>query len=107
MFRKLLSISSLSGASSDRICGIRVHLTSPEPSCITVLGVYLSCADQGIDAYCSALLGLEHLISNELKLWTCSDCQGFQCSPGSSRGTQEIRHPQPAGCLVTAARQSV
>ena len=63
MFRKSLNVSPISNVSSDRICGIRVHLTSPELSCITVLGVYLPCADQGMDAYCSALLELEHLIS--------------------------------------------
>ena len=37
MFRKSLNVSPISNISSDRICGIRVHLTSPEPSCITVL----------------------------------------------------------------------
>ena len=63
MFRKSLNISPISNISSDRICGIRVDLTSPEPSCITVLGVYLPCADQGVDGYCSALLELEQLIS--------------------------------------------
>ena len=38
MFRKSLSISPLSSISSDCICGVRVHQTSLEPSCITVLG---------------------------------------------------------------------
>ena len=56
MFRKSLNVSPLPGISSDRLCGIRVHLTSPEPSCITVLGVYLPCPDQGMDAYCNTCL---------------------------------------------------
>ena len=59
MYRRGLNVSALLNISSDRICGIRIHLISSEPSYITVLGVYLLCADLGMDAYCEALLELE------------------------------------------------
>ena len=43
MLQKSLHVSPISSASSDRICGIQIHLTSPDPRCITVLTFPLPC----------------------------------------------------------------
>ena len=75
MFRKSLHVSPISSVSSDCICGIQIHLTSPDPQCITVLGVYLSCADQkhGCILQCPGRTGATN--NYKFKIWSCANCR--------------------------------
>ena len=64
MWRNTLNANPISCISSDRICGIRVKLSSSEPAELTILRVYLPCADLGLETYCKHL---ESLISEGQK----------------------------------------
>ena len=100
MFRKFLNVFPLPGISSDHLCGIRVRLTSPEPSCITVLGVYLPCADQGMDAYCNTLLDLEHLISTSSRYGPVLIAVDFNAHLGPLGGPRGLDTPNQQGVLL-------
>ena len=58
-----LDAMPISSISSDRICGLRLKLPPPATGDITILGVYLPCADMGIECYGEHLVELERLIS--------------------------------------------
>ena len=64
MWRNALNANFISCISSDQICGIRVKLSSSEPAELTILRVYLPCADLGLETYCKHL---ESLISEGQK----------------------------------------
>ena len=64
MWRNTLNANFISCISSDQICGIRVKLSSSEPAELTILRVYLPCADLGLETYCKHL---ESLISEGQK----------------------------------------
>ena len=53
-------IIPISQIQSDRICGICIKLND---SLLTVLGVYLPCADAGIDKYAQVLCELRRLVT--------------------------------------------
>ena len=63
MWRNTLDAVPISGINSDRICGITVKLSSSSCTFLTILGVYLPCADQGMQSYCDHLVELEHLVT--------------------------------------------
>ena len=95
MFRKFLHVSPISSVSSDRICDIQIHLTSPDPQFITVIGVYLPCAEQGMDAYSNALLELEQLITTSSRLGPVlisGDFNAHLGPLGGPRGLDTLKH---------------
>ena len=100
MFRKSLHVSPISSVSSDCICGIQIYLTSPDPQCITVLGVYLSCADQGMDAYCSALVELEQLITTSSRFGPVLIAGDFNAHLGPLGGPRGLDTPNQQGILL-------
>ena len=51
LWKKSHDAVPISGIQSDRICGIRIQLSSTPLQCLTILGVYLPCADQGMQVY--------------------------------------------------------
>ena len=74
MWRKTLNATPVSSISSDRICGLSLKLSLPEPTEVSILGVYLPCMDMGIECYCNHLVELEHLISQRQQLGpSCTD----------------------------------
>ena len=80
LWRKSLDAGPISKIESGRICGIRVKL-STSPSCLmTILGVYLPCADQGIQVFRDHLIELERLVTEAQLAQLPSCCTGrFQC----------------------------
>ena len=53
----------ISGINSDRVCGIRFKMNDDDQSLMSVIGVYLSCLDVGVDCYREHLAELERVIS--------------------------------------------
>ena len=51
LWKKSFDVTPIGEIDSDRICGVRLRLTHPEMKEVTILGVYASCADAGIDMY--------------------------------------------------------
>ena len=51
MWKKSLDATPISSISRDRICVLRLKMPPPETTEVTILGVYLPCADMGIDCY--------------------------------------------------------
>ena len=63
LWRKNIGATAISGISSDRICGIRFTIDDADGSVVSVIGVYLPCIDQGMDAF------REHLVELERVQW--------------------------------------
>ncbi len=66
--RALLQHLSVSGINSDHICGIRFSVDDGNASLISVIAVYLSCLDQGIDCYREHVLEFERLVTESEQL---------------------------------------
>ena len=77
---------------------------SSEPAELTTLGVYLPCADLGLETYCEHLVELESLISESQRLGPVLIAGDFNVHlHGSTGWCQRTRHPQPAGSPLKAA----
>ena len=63
LWKKSLDAVPISGIESDRIVGVTLKLSSSQPSCLTVLSVYLPCADQGLQVFCEHLIELQRLVT--------------------------------------------
>ena len=62
VWHECVGASPVEGISSDRICAIRCVLDESATSVLTVMGVYLPCADLSIDCYSTHPLELERII---------------------------------------------
>ena len=64
MWRKTLDATPIPSISSDSICGLSIR-SSDQETVFSVIGVYLPCADLGVEYYCEHLMELERLISDQ------------------------------------------
>ena len=62
LWRKSLDIFPISDIISDRMCGIRMKKDGE--TWISIIGVYLPCADLGMDYYRDTVVDLEKIISD-------------------------------------------
>ena len=100
MWRNTLDANPISCISSDRICGIRVKLSSAEPVELTILGVYLPCADLGLETYCEHLAELESLISEGQRLGPVLIAGDFNAHLGPLGGIRGQGSPNQQGVLL-------
>ncbi len=100
LWRNNLDATPISCISSDRICGIRVKLSLAEPAELTILGVYLPCADQGLEAYCEHLVELERLVSEGQRLGPVVIAGDFNAHLGPLGGTRSQDNPNQQGIIL-------
>lgn len=100
LWRKTLDATPISCISSDRISGIRLKLTSPEPAELTILGVYLPCAGQGLETYCEHLIELERLVSEGQRLGPVLIAGDFNAHLGPLGGTRGQDNPNQEGIIL-------
>ena len=101
LWRKSLDAVPIPGIESDRICGIRIKL-STSPSCLlTILGVYLPCADQGIHVFSDHLIELERLVTEAQHHGLVAVLGDFNAHLGCLGGVRGSGHnPNPQGLLI-------
>ena len=66
LWKKSLDAFPISAVESDRICGIR--LKKDNETWLSIIGVYLPCADLGLDYYRDTLIELEKVVSDSANL---------------------------------------
>ena len=101
LWKKSHDAVPISGIQSDRICGIRIQLSSTPLQCLTILGVYLPCADQGMQVYCDHLVELERLVTEAQQyglVMVLGDFNAHLGHLGGSRGSGSA--PNPQGLIV-------
>ena len=100
MWRKSLDAVPITGIQSDRICGITVKLSSTQSQYLTILGVYLPCADQGIHVFCDHLIELEQLVTEAQQRGLVAVLGDFNAHLGHLGGSHVGESPNPHGLLV-------
>ena len=100
MWRKSLNATPIPSISSDRICGIRISLSRPDKAGLSVFGVYLPCADVGIESYCEHLVELENLISDSQHHVPVVIVGDFNAHLGSLGGVRGHGSPNQQGVLL-------
>ena len=95
-----LSATPISSITSDRICGLCIKLLLPEPTEVTILGVYLPCADMGIECYGEHLVELENLISQRQQLGPVLITGDFNAHLGTLGGARDQGSPNQQGILL-------
>ena len=90
IWRKTIDAMPISSISSDRICRLRVKSPLPGAADITIIGVYLPCADSGLKFYSEHLIELERVISEHQQhgpVVIMVDFNAHLCTMGGVRGT--------------------
>ena len=100
MWRNTLYANPFSCISGDRICGICVKLSSSEPAELTILEVYLPCADLGLETHCEHLVELESLISEGQKLGPVLIAGDFNAHLGPLGGVRGQGIPNQQGVFL-------
>ena len=100
LWRKSLNATPISSISSDRICGISLTLSLPEPTEMSILGVYLPCMDMGIQCYCDHLVELECLISQRQQLGPVFIMGDFNAHLGTLGGAKGLGGANQQGILL-------
>ena len=100
--RKWLSLNAtpISSISSDRICGLHIKLSQSEVTGLNVFGVYLPCADMGIECYCEHLVELESLISESQRHGPVMIVGDFNAHLGCLGGVRGHGNPNQQGILL-------
>ena len=102
LWKKSLDAVPISGIESDRIVGVTLKLSSSQPSCLTVLGVYLLCADQGLQVFCEHLIELERLVTEAQQCGLVVVLGDFNAHLGHLGGPRGIgRSPNSQGLLLS------
>ena len=100
MWRKTLCACPVTGITSDRICGLHVKLSCPELAELTILCVYLPCADSGLDVYCEHLVELERVISASQESGPVLIVGDFNAHLASLGGVRGHGSPNQQGFLL-------
>ena len=100
MWKKSLDARPITSIASDRICGLRIKLPSPAESEITVLAVYLPCADMDIECYGEQLVELERLISESQCFGPVVITGDFNAHLGTLGGARGQGSPNTQGILL-------
>ena len=100
MWKKSLDARPITSIASDRICGLRINLPSPAESEITVLAVYLPCADMDIECSGEQLLELERLISESQCFGPVVITGDFNAHLGTLGGARGQGSPNTQGILL-------
>ena len=100
MWRKTLCACPVTGITSDRICGLHVKLSCPEFAELTILGVYLPCADSGLHVYCEHLVELERVISASQESGPVLIVGDFNAHLASLGGVRGHGSPNQQGFLL-------
>ena len=99
MWRKTLDATPIPSISSDRICGLSIR-SSDQETVFSVIGVYLPCADLGIEYYCEHLMELERLISDQQQQGPVIVMGDFNAHLGTLGGCRGVGDPNQQGMLL-------
>ena len=99
MWRKTLDATPIPSISSDRICGLSIRSSNQE-TVFSVIGVYLPCADLGIEYYCEHLMELERLISDQQQQGPVIVMGDFNAHLGTLGGCRGVGDPNQQGMLL-------
>ena len=92
LWRRNLDAVPITHIDSDRICGVRIRRKcGQDDSWLSVIGVYLPCADLGLDYYRDTLTELERVISESSNVGpvvVAGDCNAHLCQHWGARASE-------------------
>ena len=112
IWRKSIGATPINGITSDRICGIRFTVDDGDRSTVSVIVVYLSCLDQGMDCNKEHLVELEWIIGESQIMGAVLVTGNFNAHIGAwvgwserargSRGPGVLLHEMMEKCNLSA-----
>ena len=100
LWHKNLGATPVYDISSDRICAVRFGDSTNHHSTVSIIGVYLPCADQGLECYRLHLLELESLVVDSALLRPVIVLGDFNAHLGSLGGARGVGNPNAQGVLL-------
>ena len=97
VWHKNVGATVISGCQSERICGIRFTIDDGDQSLVSVIGVYMPCLDQGLDAFVEHLLELERVISESKLLGPVFILGDFKAHLGALGGQRGVGNTNTQG----------
>ena len=101
LWHKSIDAVSVEGITSDRLCAVRFSIHDGVESLITVIGVYLPCADQGMECYTNHLIELERIINESSVLGKVIVLGDFNAHLGTLGGVRGRGPANTQGVLVS------
>ena len=98
LWKKSLDVIPINEIDSDRICG--VNLKKDDETWLSIIGVYLPCADLGMDYYRDTLVELERVISDSANLGPVVIAGDFNAHLGYMWGPRTSNTVNSQGLLL-------
>ena len=99
IWHRNLCSTTISGSDSDRICGIRIKIKNSQQF-LSVISVYLPCADFGADYYLECIVELERITVESKQLGPTIIMGDFNTHLGTLDGPQGRGDPNSQGVLL-------
>ena len=99
IWRRNLCCTTISGSDSDRMCGIRIK-TKNSQAVLSIIAVYLPCADLGPDYYRECLMELERITEDSKQLGPTVIMGDFNAHLGTLGGPKGCGDPNSQGVLL-------
>ena len=94
-----LCSTTISGSDSDRVCGIRIKIKNSQQF-LSVISVYLPCADLGADYYLECIVELERITEESKQLGPTIIMGDFNAHLGTLGGPRGRGDPNSQGVLL-------
>ena len=99
IWRRSLCCTTISSSVSDRVCGIRIKRKNSQQF-LSVIAVYLPCADLGADYYRECLVELERITEESKQLGPTIIMGDFNAHLGTLGGPRGCGDPNSQGVLL-------